>query len=939
MFRESNLEGSCDFNDGSDEQFCEVSLLSPVKEGELVAHDFQLGDVVWAKVDESSPYWPSCIIDPSFLPEDMQESVNHALDSTLSNRKFSLYMYGTGIFDFALSSGLGLFEANLDMFRNQDVGTSHVLFSKAISQALDACNVDVQRRLEMISSGYLSHWSTPSRSLIGKSNSSFGKIVDSICAFPEVDDNDFDKMVDSSPMTSHFRDDNDLIETLNEMGTGEDIDVASTLQTPFDSVLLDSHNSEEQIITPILENQYEKEVSCHYVSDFDANSFSSIPSISTTIHLPSSSTVPSSTFDIFPACSSSGPLSSNEFPSMPSDSSCVFESSSFSTPISNSDFSSTESSVSSFFDSAAPPPLDTTNKIEQKRSKFVAKKAISSSSASSLFDSSGTKDVFSQSTASVSLEVDTVLFGDAPTVSSQPLVESIDQPKVSPDISSSTPQVVYDRTSVDCPEQKANNLSTTQNRIVHKKAVSSSSADLFGSTDASNLFENPSISHTTASEKSLTSNTTKIVKKSIVQDIFSEPAGQDSFQSEISINKMTTIASSSSQASQVEEPMASLSSLGAVPASASSAPKHIPKKIVGKSLVMSDASIFDSGKGKSIGSKNTLDLFEPPRSSSTASHHHRSNSSATNDAELVFNIVPAGLFPQAPPSLGGISSTTVSNRNKQSMFADQGGNSPADLFNGPSPLASWSTKPTTASSTASSTAASAADFFAPSIPAPAPVPVSSKNVNPVLNPTLSVDAKERNTNSNGSTNVNVDTLSINSGLPRAAGIGFPPAAPGVRAAPLPVQSTPLSDVPKPTMHHHPTASTIVASDGSSVPLPSHIAKNLNAKGMVSSIITHPPLTAQAPLSNDNKQPSANFHGRYNRPLSTIISFGFGGKLVIGGSPKKTGNQPFAYSSEVASRKNSTIKVFSLFSILKNSCERNPNSEVHLLMSQISKFPG
>ena len=68
---------------------------------------YVLGDIVWVKTHESSPYLPACICDASTLPP--------------LPGKFAVYIYGSEIFDYAEVNQLKKYNAAENSFEFQDV--------------------------------------------------------------------------------------------------------------------------------------------------------------------------------------------------------------------------------------------------------------------------------------------------------------------------------------------------------------------------------------------------------------------------------------------------------------------------------------------------------------------------------------------------------------------------------------------------------------------------------------------------------------------------------------------------------------------------------------------------------------------------------------------------------------------------------------------------
>jgi hypothetical protein len=115
------------------------------------------GSVVWIQTMASLPYWPAYIFNPEELPEDqigLKKSLvmlNKRQSETSPNRKYAVYMYGSGLYDFVKASQILSYVDKRDDLVNQVVSDSFTnLFNQAISVADKEITLAIEYRLSWV---------------------------------------------------------------------------------------------------------------------------------------------------------------------------------------------------------------------------------------------------------------------------------------------------------------------------------------------------------------------------------------------------------------------------------------------------------------------------------------------------------------------------------------------------------------------------------------------------------------------------------------------------------------------------------------------------------------------------------------------------------------------------------------------------------------------
>jgi hypothetical protein len=141
MHEGSSVDLSASANDQRDEaSSISTHLTGKDNKSEVdSASEFQIGDLVWARGDDSFPYYPACIC-PSYF-----------INTTPRRRKFTVFLYGSDVFDFVSAKNVRRFELFRDEMLKQELEVDMVhFFHHAVSVADEQAKLVNEARIDYI---------------------------------------------------------------------------------------------------------------------------------------------------------------------------------------------------------------------------------------------------------------------------------------------------------------------------------------------------------------------------------------------------------------------------------------------------------------------------------------------------------------------------------------------------------------------------------------------------------------------------------------------------------------------------------------------------------------------------------------------------------------------------------------------------------------------
>lgn len=116
---------------------------------------FAVGDVVWAQTDAQFPFWPAYVIDPSQLPEDLQQAYHFTAARNGKSNKIPVYFYGRNDYDVVNPTRMRDYLRHRDALDKQKdiTGSLYIVFRRGVRIANDHVLKDPSFRMEWMQKG------------------------------------------------------------------------------------------------------------------------------------------------------------------------------------------------------------------------------------------------------------------------------------------------------------------------------------------------------------------------------------------------------------------------------------------------------------------------------------------------------------------------------------------------------------------------------------------------------------------------------------------------------------------------------------------------------------------------------------------------------------------------------------------------------------------